>query len=276
MPQGFPNAGNTCFMNAWLQAMTPTMAYDEACARLGSSGRPLVQALCSLLDRPSVRRAKELAHALSRASSQFELGAQGDAHEFGSLVTEGLHTASAVRGESPVSDKLRGEMEYVTTCGYCRHRRVVREEVWDLPVPVPDTSERVELTECIEEALSSELMPEARCDRCGRRSGRTERSTRFSHQPEFLVVHLNRFDSMGHKTHTPVRCKGMCLQIQGRTYCAVATVVHVGSETSGHYLAHVRDRSGQWWIADDSRMTEMDPGDVFFGDVYVAVLQSKN
>lgn len=277
---GIPNVGNTCYVNSWLHALWPTGAYGAACAALRGRPRdPVVSALCGVvMDPRSEAAGRRLALALESASPEFALGSQSDAHEFGMMATARLHIerSGGGWGESDVSDRLRGAVEHVTQCGACGAEwRSSEEPLWDLPVPVPDTLQVVDLAECIARALAPADAASARCPECGAASPGTQRRTDVTEHPEFLVIHLLRFDASGQKLHTRVRMHGHRADVAGVEYEAVATVVHAGTADGGHYVANVVDQGGAWWRVDDGDAHRIDRTGAFEGDVYIAVLQAR-
>ena len=45
-------------------------------------------------------------------------------------------------------------------------------------------------------------------------------------------------------------------------YELYATCNHMGSLSSGHYVASVKHRDGRWYMCNDARVTPMDPSEV--------------
>lgn len=55
-----------------------------------------------------------------------------------------------------------------------------------------------------------------------------------------------------------------------RRYDLVSVVVHHGSSTSsGHYISYVKSSSGQWYVADDSRVAQVRVDQVLKQQAYI-------
>lgn len=303
---GVPNAGNTCFIAAWLQAVRPTGAYELACRPLGEDGGgadgasdAMVGALCRLVlrgqgeDSPSSTSSSSskagdveaLAGALALAEPAFPVGVQADARAFGMLATSRLQRWSRERHErhrhaapsrfapsDPISERLRLRLRHTTRCAACGWSREEDVDAWDLPVPVPPSRRRLDLGVLVAEALVPQADAPAAC--CA--SPARERRVSIVRHPRYLLVHLLRFDESARKLYTPVGASARGVTIAGERYDTVATVVHSGSESAGHYTANVRQADGSWRCADDDSVRRVSHRQAFEGgEVYIVVLRRR-
>ena len=106
MPRGLENLGNTCYINAVVQALASTSSivelvreceplfvkqaedFDSARARFADAFRELVQALAA---GGEPLRPRKLIGLLHEVRPEFERGAQQDAHELLRTVLDALH-----------------------------------------------------------------------------------------------------------------------------------------------------------------------------------------
>jgi ubiquitin C-terminal hydrolase len=81
------------------------------------------------------------------------------------------------------------------------------------------------------------------------------KSTRLTHLPTVLVLHLKRFEGRPRKPAGGKLDKfvdyTLELQLGGVKYAAFAQVLHSGGPLSGHYTALARTRDA-WYYLDDS------------------------
>lgn len=287
---GLTNAGSTCYANAWLQAMGATGAYERAC-RLGrgtaAADDPVVRALCRLVQSSCDRDphddpndpsdAAELARAMDRASSEFPAGAQADTHAFGMMATERMLRWSArtpqtfEAREDPISARLRLTLRHETRCTSCGATSAEVAPAWDLPVPVPRSARTLDLGACVAAAL--EPRAAAVCARCGRTAA--HKRIAIARHPRYLILHLMRFDHRGRKLFTRVSVARRGVRVCGRLYDCVATIAHRGSETSGHYVASVRQADGGWVRADDASVRRISRREALGDDLYIVVLRQR-
>lgn len=107
-----------------------------------------------------------------------------------------LMSAIPSRGGGDVSAaraEFRGELSHVTTCCNCNTQTNVKEAFSMLSVPVHETRAEL-LSTRMSHILRTEHMlgdNKIHCDTCSAYT-EAERTTRLSHAPRMLVVHLNR------------------------------------------------------------------------------------
>ena len=287
---GFFNSRNICYANSWIQALSATGAYTRAC-RLGrgaaAANDPVVRAVCRLAqsscdrgddDGDDESAAEELSRALGEASSEFPVGAQADTHAFGLLVTERLRRWSARTpetfegSEDPISARLRLALRHETRCTSCGATTSAEvAPAWDLPVPVPRAARTLELEACVAAAL--EPRDAVVCARCGRTAAR--KRIMIARHPRSLILHLLRFDHRGRKLFTRVSVARRGVRVCGRLYDCVATIAHRGSESSGHYVASVRQADGGWVRADDASVRRISRHEALGDDLYIVVLRQR-
>jgi ubiquitin carboxyl-terminal hydrolase 8 len=103
------------------------------------------------------------------------------------------------------------------------------------------------------------------------------RQITFWSLPAVMIVDLKRWQNNGRKLKALVRVPltGLDLSAHVRGYDAsahvydlYATCNHMGGAMGGHYTAHVRNASGQWYVFNDTRVDPVDPDKVVSPDTY--------
>jgi len=100
------------------------------------------------------------------------------------------------------------------------------------------------------------------CDRC-KKPVLAEKQFTIHEAPTVLTIHLKRFTPMGRKIGHQIRYdEGLSLQPYmsdgafGPSYSLYGVISHAGSgPNSGHYFAHVKDGTGNWYEMNDESVT---------------------
>ena len=138
--------------------------------------------------------------------------------------------------------------------------------------------------------MAEETLDEDNLWRCPRCADFKPAAKQFSlwKLPPHLVVHLKRFGGSGSGRQMRKRSEAVHLGSGSETglgldlspfigseqrvppkYELYAACNHMGSLTSGHYVACVKHRDGNWWLCNDGRVTPMAASQVVSEDNYM-------
>eukprot|EP00299_Pterocystis_sp_00344_P015413 c7694_g1_i1.p1 GENE.c7694_g1_i1~~c7694_g1_i1.p1 ORF type:complete len:574 (+),score=135.93 c7694_g1_i1:30-1751(+) len=264
---GFVNMGNTCFMNASMQALyavTPLRNYLLNAKRLPDGMTGSVASVFNQLSTtssPSIQP-REFSSILS--TLDFADGRQHDAFEFTMSLVNAMIDQIPTHVPNPFKSIFAFETEAIIRCDSCTNESVTREECLDLALDIPFSTAPVPL-----ENLMSEYFKATRftgehsyqCDHCNQLTDAT-RSLHVAAFPETMIVSLNRFrysprTQSKQKLMTQILVPSNIL-VSSMNFSLEAVVVHSGFSTdAGHYYAFVRLGSYRnpvekiWYKCDD-------------------------
>ena len=268
---GLVNRGNSCFINAALQALFNTAAWRRAiCASENAVAQQLSQVLTDMMNAARGGRCVEPKCILR----QWYRGVHEDSSEFlNQILSEaGLDTATA------------GTEQFQVQCreGGTEVASGLATPMSQALMPIPGKSERVQLQEVVDEYLANQQAPEGlrvsgeawQCPGCASRVAPWRR-LRILRSPEILVVTLKRWDTElveGCYVEKKNEVSGPVF-LQGEEYHVSSLVHHVGeSTTSGHYYALLCCGHPCWVLYDDTGVRDSDVNSRS-QNLYVAVLE---
>ncbi|KAL7385783.1 hypothetical protein ABVT39_000223 [Epinephelus coioides] len=279
---GFPNSGQTCYMNASLQSLLTLEDFIGDISRMEQvwSSVPEAQLMRSLMDvrdihlsidaQVKISLLKSFKDVVSAQAPAFWDTLQKDAHEFLTTVLEQMRGLAPLLQETaafmgthytcPVEDHLVITIENTRTCKSCGAQSVRQEESTNLSLDLlPGGS----VEEMLQEYLK-ETEVEFRCD-CGRNKSSCRSS--FLTLPQVLILQLKRFRYSPffelEKAHDPVRLTRDLLVSStqdGGCYSLVSAISHFGSTEMGHYISqgihpdHNPDKPGDHWFTYNDSM----------------------
>ena len=168
-PCGLVNLGSTCYINSVLQCLWALVTRFKLLQRYStwlkqvSGGDSLQKEFWHMMNRMSSQSEvtmfslKKFKSVLAEGHNQFQSDHQQDAHEFLAIMLDIV---------KPVGKEADGTVLSVWECLSCKLRSPNSETFTCLPLDIPDVSDGgapVELKECLEESLKTELIPERRC-----------------------------------------------------------------------------------------------------------------
>ncbi|WAR58656.1 hypothetical protein PtB15_5B891 [Puccinia triticina] len=285
---GFYNTGNTCFLNATLQALvhTPALAIGlmdrdehspESC---GLARDKKFCALCRMyrLVNMCFEKASYPPHAIepspiNRALSKFAPtmrgGRQEDAHEFLRLLVEAMQNG-ALQGRAEKAKQKQKESTFVhrmfggklrsrVVCEHCNTPSDTFDNFLDLSLDISQANSVASALKAYHKFDRLRGANQYKCDKCKCLRDAKKSMSVFS-APPILTLHLKRFNFRGKKINKRVNFEdsldlkpAMSNESDITGYKLYAVVCHRGqSNKSGHYYAHVKAANGKWYVADDS------------------------
>lgn len=269
---GLVNMGNTCFANAFLQALFGTDKFTDALiSQSQSPSSPLLARLQELFASMifTDRYAFPPNAFLSTLPDWLRGGQQHDSSEFGRFLLDSVEEAikADYKGQSPpvsVSSIFGGKTATVTKCSACGSASKREEDFVDIgltfpPAKLEDPS--VDLGELLKFFETPETLTgdnQYRCSACGDELRDAEKRMFVTKAPEHFVFSLNRF-SFDLATQTRrkllqevVYPEWIDIHVEDSTsglsnsvpYILYAVVMHSGQSAEyGHYYAYARHSS---------------------------------
>ncbi|MEL6816548.1 MAG: ubiquitin carboxyl-terminal hydrolase family protein [Cyanobacteria bacterium J06598_3] len=254
----------------------------------------------------------DLKDVMGRCHFPFRGSAQQDAHEFLIYLLDFLHEdLNKVPRKKPVKEQENdntsdqhasqvawddfksnncsfvlnlfwGQMKSTLHCSHCGKESVKWEAFSHLSVPMPESSSKCSLQECLHLHMARERVEGWRCHRCKCSMGATK-ALDLWHLPPILVIHIQRFynDGRWRKKQSivdfPLENLDMSPYVtnpQARylrdKYLLYGVVNHYGDMEGGHYTAFCKSQAtGRWHKFDDDEVCEMKEGDVQTSAAYI-------
>lgn len=279
--RGFVNMGATCFISSILQTLlhNPYMKrwFLRGDVVPPSAAPSLVDAITEVF--ADIYSSSEvvgygptgLLTAAWRTNRQLAGYSEQDAHEFWQFVCDQLHTQGpAPPGLCCIAHYLfGGTLLSTTVCGVCSAETSTVDPTLDLLLEI-NGSKRLE--ECLDRFTAGEALEVTYgCGDCGATRRPITKRLRIQALPRVLAIQLKRFEhrqALATKLDQHVEFPfyvNMALWSDGEGdawYELFAVVVHIGSVSTGHYVAAVKNGSGEWFKMDDSVVSGVSEAEV--------------
>ncbi|XP_061519185.1 ubiquitin carboxyl-terminal hydrolase 8 isoform X2 [Anopheles gambiae] len=321
---GLWNIGNTCFMNSMIQCLSHTRELTsflrgQSSSERGTSKDHLILAEYTKLIKnmwSGTQRSinpSDLKYAFSSKHRMYSGSAQQDAQEFLRFFLDSLHGAlnAAIKRDplseiddnmnnkdkadmlwewyskaenSMIKDLFVGQLRSTLKCTFCNMESTMFDPFWDLSLPLPSSSSRCKLENCLEMFIKEEIMDgidQPTCSNCDTRRKCTKRLT-IERFPRYLVIHLKRFSEARWSKLTnivefPTKNRALNLQpyasedISGPIYYSLYGISnHMGSTAGGHYVAVCKHpQTQQWNEFNDNYVTEAFERNLVTSNAYV-------
>lgn len=215
-----------------------------------------------------------------------------DAHEFWQFLLNEFHSdyeRVALRAGIPPEPckcvahaTFLGQLESSVVCGNCKAVTRTVDPLVDLSLEV----NHLDLYECLDQFTHSEALDvKYRCQACLTET-KAHRSLRIKKIPPVLSIQLKRFkhnfanetSKIETKVHAPLFLNltryasdyaGLDQIDSNKVYELFAVVSHIGSVNTGHYVALVKNNTGQWFKFDDSVITHISHEEVQATNAYL-------
>ncbi|XP_067429152.1 tudor domain-containing 6 isoform X3 [Thunnus thynnus] len=283
---GFPNLGQSCYINSSLQSLLTLEDFVSDVSRqdLVWSSLPearLMRTFMTIRDarvsssaQSKVRLLRSFKEAVSAQAPEFRDHQQKDAHEFLTSVLDQMRSLSPSLQETaanmgtkytcPVEDHLVFKMENTRTCSRCGAQSRRQEEFTNLSLDlVPGGS-----VEKMLEEYQKKTALDYKCE-CG--GSESSQKPAFETLPSVLILHIKRFRFTPSwqlvKVRDPVMLNRELVVSSkqgGSCYSLVSTVSHLGaSGDKGHYICdsvHPDERpdttTDRWLTFNDAAVSE--------------------
>ncbi|CAG7831142.1 unnamed protein product [Allacma fusca] len=313
---GFINLGNTCYMNATLQALFHTPAFlnwllDELnerdhrdrCERNNQSVHqcticPMSSSVFGVYHRNgNPIRPVHIHNKLRTIGKNFSYGRQEDAHEFLRLLLESMERSylTAVGGHrldnrsketTPLGQIFGGYTRGEVRCLTCRHVSTTFHPHAELQLDIREVNN-------VEDALAFYFQKEKldnndyKCEKCKTVQPATKQQF-MELAPIVLCIQLKRFRACGSKIKKPIfineklnLSRFMFKRGNDRNpeaeYRLVGLVTHMGpSPNCGHYTAIAQASNGNYYQFDDSYVRMTSLNHAQNADAYVIIYETTN
>ncbi|KAF9907802.1 hypothetical protein EC991_010494 [Linnemannia zychae] len=278
-PAGMKNLGATCYANSLLQVWFHDLSFRDVIyrSRFSTEADKSLDSLYQLqyLFAHLDCGIKDVYNPLSLVTSlKLDTSMQQDAQEFCNLfmarIDSQLQSQEDVFLRTFIKNQFQGHYSYITTCKKCKKSSVRDCTFYELMLNIKDNCT---LMDCIDEFIEAEdLVGSDRysCSHCQSLQDATRR-IKVERLPKVLNIQLMRF-LYDTTTWTKKKSKdvirfqetinfaGLLGSQSAVLYDLSAVLVHSGpSAHSGHFMAHVLDKtSNKWFVLNDEEVTEFD------------------
>ncbi|VBB18726.1 ubiquitin carboxyl-terminal hydrolase 8-like [Yasminevirus sp. GU-2018] len=284
--RGFRNLGNTCYMNAGLQALlssnvlnTALMMYLKENQQTLKQFSPMLIEYCRIIidllkkNQPAIYSPIEFKKTLDRVNQWFRGYQQHDSNELFLYLINDFIDETKDKGVVELIKKLCfGKYKQYVYCNECKNVVESYFNFLDVALPIPETN-NPDLEDCFKKFAKYDTLDESNkwdCPTC-KKKVIAHKKMEIHEVPDVAVFTLNRFKGTT-KNNTPVRIYPY-IELEGKKLRLISTVNHYGGTGGGHYVAHV-SRSGKWYMADDSSIREINSESVLNDpSVYMVVYQ---
>jgi ubiquitin C-terminal hydrolase len=140
-----------------------------------------------------------------------------------------------------------------TICGACLETKKTFQLVTDLSTPIK-INKISKLNQCLNRMNEREILDKIICDSCSQLSTETKSIQYISYYPPYLIIQLNRFDSVnGYKTkchkNIKIPINELCFYdgTNRIVYELNSCVSHAGTSEKGHFVSYCFDANNKKW-----------------------------
>ena len=287
--EGFPNLGNTCYMNATLQMLLHIPCFTKyfltkpitdiviknyqkhpKATKLAVKFQMLTHAYWISPTSNKIHEAligflKKLGKIFKSANEN----TQNDMHEFLIILLDAIHDGLNDNGHS-IADLFTGIRTYQTVCENCKNVSKTHDSFRVLEMEIGKNTELIKIVNdnFAPIRLSNDNL--YKCDRCHQLT-RATRFTSFKKLPKILFILLKRYHYDNHGNATRINSAISVPELLDFTdfnnhhpciYSIMSVGCHFGSLDDGHYVSLIKIRQSKqshskWILFDDSKIAEV-------------------
>lgn len=284
---GFPNLGNTCYMNASLQSLltsevlnTSLIFYLKNNPGIIRNVSPVVKQYYKIIlelikSSSNVYSVKHFKYTLDMENEWFRGNRQHDSNEFMVYLINEFTENKYDNGLSDiVKEVCYGRYKQYVTCTECKNTVISFFKFLDVQLPIPDSKQNPDLEDCFIQFAQNEKLDDINkwmCPTCKKKVVAHKRME-LEDVPNVAIFTFNRFKGM-RKNDKPIKIYEY-IELEGKKLKLISTVNHYGSVNGGHYVSHI-SRNNIWYRADDSRINKINGIQQILNDpsVYMVVYQ---
>lgn len=269
---GFNNLGNTCYMNASLQALlssnvinTAILLYLKKVPDSVNKFTPLFLAYCRMIvdltkkDTQLTYNPSFFKAVIDRAG-KFKGHCQHDSHEFITYLVDNFADEKNDKGITNIMRKLCfGKCKEILCCDECMRIDEKFTNFLDVTLSIPNNKEP-DLEQCFKKFAVCESLSEDNkwfCPTC-KKKVIAHKKIEIHEVPEVAIFTFKRFIATPKgttKITTPVKIYE-AIELEGKKLKLIATINHYGNLNGGHYVANI-SRGDDWYRVDDSRTSKI-------------------
>ena len=192
-----------------------------------------------------------------------------------------ISSHSSDKKRSIISKKLHGQFRSSITCQKCSVESNKFEEFTSLSIPLIGNTEKIPLSNCLQEFFTPEILQGENaweCERCHER-GIAIKTLCIWKYPEILCLHFKRFQThfknskiVSSKNNTPVGYDIQKIQIGELWYEPFVIINHMGNISTGHYTCYLLSKDKSKWILVDDDVINV-PNKINIAYTYMIMLR---
>lgn len=214
-------------------------------------------------------------------SYEIEVDINGDVqNETDALMKRSLESWKSFyeKNYSFIVETFNGLLYNTVTCNSCKNNEDVFEPYNHLSIDLPDTT--IDLTPCLKTFFqSNESISTWKCSKCN--DNGCTKNCKFWSIPNYLIIHLKRFNTNGMKKRTQIEFPIEDLNLtefistdkkdpNNYIYSLYAVNYHSGDTHGGHYWSCCRNLDDNWYLFNDGHVTKViNTKDLVTKDAYI-------
>lgn len=283
---GFPNLGNTCYMNSALQALltsnvlnTSLMIYLKKNQQSIKNMAPIIKQYCKIIvdlinNKSNIYSVIQFKKTLDIENQWFRGTSQHDSNEFMVYLINEMTDKKYDDGVSKLIKNICfGRYKQYIKCTECKNVNTSYFKFLDVQLPIPD-KQNPDLEDCFIHFAQNETLENTNkwmCPVCNKKVVSYKRME-IEDVPDVAIFTFNRFKGM-RKNGKPIKIYEH-IELEDKKLKLISTVNHYGGVGGGHYVAHV-SKNNVWYRADDSRISKINGVGQLLNDpsIYMVVYQ---